>query len=356
MPKPPPEIMEVTLRDGSYVIDFQFTAADTALIAGALERVGFRLIEIGHGIGLGASEAGMGQAAETDVAYMKAAAETLKRAQWGMFCIPGIAQLKHIDMAADHGMGFVRIGTNVEDAPKGRSFIEHARTRGLYVYANFMKSYASSTDAFSENVRAAADYGAQTVYVVDSAGSMLTEDIRRYVEAAWSRSDIHLGFHGHNNLGMGVANSLMAAELGVAVVDTSLQGFGRGAGNTPTEQFICALRRRGLETQMDAIEVMDVGEHYITPLIVGRGLSSIDVVSGLAQFHSSYMGVIREFASRYRIDPRRLILAVCAHDKVNAPRDLVEREARRLAEEGRRADEPLTPRFQFNRYHGTEQR
>lgn len=351
-----PEIMDVTLRDGSYVIDFQFTAADTALIVAALEQVGFDLIEVGHGIGLGASEAGLGAAAETDEAYMRATADVLKRARWGMFCIPGVARPEHIDLAADHGMSFIRIGTNVDDVAKGQPFIERARRRGLYVYANFMKSYASTPAEFAERVLAAEGYGAQTVYLVDSAGSMLTEDIRRYVEGVRARTQVRLGFHGHNNLGMGVANSLTAADLDVAVVDTSLQGFGRGAGNTSTEQFLCALQRRGVEIPMDPIAVMDVGERYILPMIVNRGLSSMDMVSGLAQFHSSYMGVIREFASRYRIDPRRLIIAVCAHDKVNAPRDLVEREARRLAKEGQYVDEALTTRFQFTRYHGAEQR
>ena len=70
-----------------HVINFQFTARDTAIIAGKLDEAEFELIEIGHGVGLGASEAGYGQAAETDEGYMEAAASAVKRAKWGMFCI-----------------------------------------------------------------------------------------------------------------------------------------------------------------------------------------------------------------------------------------------------------------------------
>lgn len=349
-----PRILECTLRDGSYAISFQFTAADTSVIAGALEEVGFDLIEIGHGIGLGASERGMGVAAETDEGYMKAAADTLRQAAWGMFCIPGIATVDHINLAADYGMNFIRVGTNVTEVDQARPFIERAKAHGMTVYANFMKSYASPPEEFAELTARAAGFGVDAVYLVDSAGGMFPEDVRHYVEAVRRLTPVALGFHGHHNLGMGVANALTAVEVGVEIIDSSLQGFGRSSGNTPTEQFLCALERRGLGIGIDPIRVMDIGEQYIQPLITSRGHGSIDTVSGYAQFHSSYMGVIREFASKYRIDPRRLIIAICAVDKVNAPRDLVEELARKLAAEAALRDSP-TSRFHLERYHGAEQ-
>ena len=164
-----------------------------------------------------------------------------------------------------------------------------------------------------------------------------------------------LGFHGHNNLGLAVANSLMCAEAGIQIIDTSLQGFGRSAGNCPTEQFLCALTRSGQDHGIDAVHIMDLGENFILPMITARGLNSVDVVAGLAQFHSSYMGVIREFAGKYGVDPRHLIIAVCARNKLSAPRDLVEEEAKRLYDEGFRVD-TVTPRFHLDRYFGTEQK
>lgn len=123
------QIMDVTLRDGSYALNFQFTANDTIAIAKALENAGVMLIEVGHGVGLGASKAGYGDAAETDEAYLQAAAKTLTKAKFGMFCIPGIATLEDIDMAADYGMGFIRIGTNVTEIADSKVYIEHAKKR-----------------------------------------------------------------------------------------------------------------------------------------------------------------------------------------------------------------------------------
>jgi 4-hydroxy-2-oxovalerate aldolase len=346
------QILETTLRDGSYLINFQFTANDTALICEELEAAGFEMIEIGHGIGLGASEAGKAVAAETDRAYMEAAAGTLKRAKWGMFCIPGIAKLKHIEMAAEYGMKFIRIGTNVADVADSEPFIECAKRHGMYVSANFMKSYVAPPRDFAEKVQLSQKFGADIVYIVDSAGGMLPSQMEEYFHAVRDICDIPLGFHGHNNLGLAVANSLKAVELGASIIDTSLQGMGRSAGNTPTEIFLMVLKRQGISIGINPLDVMNIGEKYIRPLLERCGYDSVDIVSGYAQFHSSYMSIIREYSAKYRLDPRRLIIAVCEEDKANAPRELVERVATRLSQE---SDEVFTARFRMDRYHGMEQ-
>jgi 4-hydroxy-2-oxovalerate aldolase len=348
-----PKILETTLRDGSYVLNFQFTANDTAVMCEELERAGFPLIEVGHGIGLGASRAGMGQAAESDEAYLRAAAGAIKSARWGMFCIPGIAQLEDVDMAAEHGMKFIRVGTNVTDVEKSEPFIVRAKRHGMMVCANFMKSYAMAPVEFAARAVRTQQFGSDMVYIVDSAGGMLTSEMEEYIKAVQDACNLEIGFHGHNNLDLAVANSLRAIELGVAVVDTSLQGLGRSAGNTPTEVLIAVLKRYGLDLGIDPLAVMDISEKYVRPLVQRHGYDSIDVVTGLAQFHSSYMGLIREFSSTYRVDPRRLIMEVCEQDRVNAPRDLVERAAQKLQKEG---DGVFTARFRFDRYHGAEQR
>ncbi|MBL6935347.1 MAG: 4-hydroxy-2-oxovalerate aldolase [Alphaproteobacteria bacterium] len=348
------KIMEVTLRDGSYAINFQFTAGDTALISAALEEVGFGLIEVGHGVGIGASKAGHGEAAESDETYMKATADALSSAKWGMFCIPGIADLDHIHMAHDYGMDFIRVGTNITEVETSKPFIEQAKKFGMTVCANFMKSYACSPSEVADIAAQSASYGADVVYLVDSAGGMLTEDVSAYVEAMCQKSNVRIGFHGHDNLGLSVANALAAIDAGATVIDTSLQGFGRSSGNTPTERFLSVLARRGIDLGMDPVKVMDIGEKYILPLVSSKGIGSLDVVCGLAQFHSSYMDVIREFSSRHQIDPRHLIIEVCKHDKINVDRDMVDKLARNLREKGDH-EGASTSKFHFENYHGKEQ-
>ncbi len=347
-----PRILECTLRDGSYAINFQFTKEDTITIASALEELGFDMIEIGHGVGLGASENGKGVAAETDEVYLQAGAEAIKNADWGMFCIPGIAELRHIDMAAEYGMKFIRIGTNISDYEDSKPFIEKAKKHNMFVCSNFMKSYASKPEVFAKNASEVKKYGSDLIYIVDSAGGMLPEEVEKYILAVKDNTDsLRLGFHGHNNLGLGIANALVATELGVDVIDTSLQGFGRSAGNTSTEQFLSILMRKGIDMDIDPISVMSVSEKYIYPIIQKKGLNSVDMISGLALFHSSYLPIIEEYALKYRIDPLKLIVAVSEKNKVEAKPELVEEIAMKLSDQGAHGSwKPL-----YSHYIGGEQ-
>lgn len=330
-----PRILECTLRDGSYANNFQFTKRDTFNIVRALDIAGFELIETGHGMGLGASEMGKEVAAETDESYMQATAEAVKDASWGMFCIPGIAKLNHLDIAKNYNMDFVRIGTNVESYKQSQPFIERAKKHGMFVCSNFMKSYLSTPNEFAQYALEVEKFGSDLVYIVDSAGGMFPDDLERYVNAIREKSStLRLGFHGHHNIGLGVANALKAAELKVDVIDTSLQGFGRSTGNTPTEQFICTLIRRGYPVQFDLIEVMDIAEKYIQPHITNKGISTIDIVAGFSLFHSSYMPIIEKYSKMYGVDPRRLIMAVCIYNQVEISHELVDSQAKLLSKQG----------------------
>lgn len=345
-------ILETTLRDGSYAIDFKFTASDTALIALELEKVGFEFIEIGHGVGLHASESGRGKAAETDETYLQAAARVLTRAKFGMFCIPGVARLEDIDMAAEYGMGFIRIGTNVTEMEDSEEYISRAKKHGMFISANFMKSYAMPPAEFAQKALLTQKFGADILCIVDSAGGMLASDVESYFRAVQSVCDIPLAFHGHNNLGLAISNTLHAVDLGAVIIDSSLQGLGRSAGNAATELLVAILQRKGIDVQIDLLKLMDIGEKYIKPLIRRRGLGSLDVVSGYSLFHSSYMGIIRQYASKFQVDPRRLIMKLCEIDKVNAPPELVKQVAESIAKE---SEEVFTARYEFDEYYGDEQ-
>jgi 4-hydroxy-2-oxovalerate aldolase len=331
--RPAPQILECTLRDGSYAVDFQFNAGDTTRIAHRLDMLGFPFIEVGHGVGLGASEKRMGIAAASDEEYMVATSQAVTKGKWGMFCIPGVAELSHLDLAAANGMDFIRIGCEVSEVSSAAPFIEKARKLGLYVFANLMKSYASPPVFFAEQAKACIEAGSECIYIVDSAGGMLPHEIGDYIDAVRTVApNTALGFHGHNNLGLGVANALYCSEKGVAVIDTSLQGFGRSAGNTQTEHFLAALIRAGFDCQYDPVDVMQAGEELARPLMHDTGYSSLDITAGLALFHSSYMSRVLRAAKAHRVDPRRLILALCRLDKVNAPQELIEKAAREVEE------------------------
>jgi len=326
-----PDILEVTLRDGSYLIDFQFTAEDTANIASALEGIGFRWIEIGHGLGLNASQAGKGTAAASDEEYMEAAAQALKHAKWGTFFIPGIGREEDLRLAARHGMSFVRIGTNVTETAQAEPYIALAKELGFIVSYNAMKSYAVTPAEFGKIVAAVHSWGADIACLVDSAGSMDPDSVAAYLRAAKAESPSPLGFHGHDNLSLAMANTLRAIEEGAVLVDSSLQGMGRSAGNTVTEVLVAILQRRGLLSHIDLKAAMDVGQGLIQPLLGKRSIDPMAVTGGLASFHSSFTDKVQNYARKHQIDVRDLIVRLCQEDQVTAPDDLLDRLSLELA-------------------------
>ena len=325
------QILDTTLRDGSYVIDFQFTADDTALLVSALDSAGIPLIEIGHGLGLGAARSGEGDQAATDEAYIRAAAHVVRDAKIGAFFIPGIGTEDDLKRAAGLGLGFIRIGTNVTELAKAEPYIRQAKALGLWVSCNLMKSYALPPDEFGKLGHMAEEFGADLLCLVDSAGGMMPEDVRAYLEAVRNESEIALGFHGHNNLCLAVANVLEALDAGATVLDGSLQGMGRSEGNAPTEIVAAVLQKRGHAKEVDVHGLLDIGEGFVRPLLGGKGYSSLGITTGRALFHSSFLSRVLKAATEYGIDPRDLIMRLGDHDRVNAPDNLVRKLAGDIA-------------------------
>jgi len=312
------KILDTTLRDGSYPVNFSFTSKQTSLICNKLEQSGIEFIEIGHGTGLNSSNRGYGKAAQTDEEYMIAAQEVLKDSKYGMFCIPGIAHTDNLDVAAEHNMSFVRIGTDVTKVTQSKDFIKKAKDLGLYVFANYMKSYAMNPEKFAQQVLLSEKYGADIVYIVDSAGGMFPENIKEYFNSIRKVSEIPIGFHAHDNLGFAIANSISAVDMGMEIVDSSLQGLGRSSGNASTELLVLALKKKGYETGINFLKVLEIGWNYIQPLLKTPGKNPLDTISGYADFHSSYMSKILNYAIQYNIDPLNLILEITKIDKINA--------------------------------------
>lgn len=332
-------VLDNTLRDGSYAVDFSFTAADTARICTELERAGVRYIEVGHGAGLGATAKGFFPAAASDEEYLRAARSALTSARFGMFCIPSIARLDDIDLAADHGMGFIRVGIEVTTVAEMRPYIERAKQRGLLTTANLMKSYAVPAERFAEAAALAESFGADVVYLVDSAGCMFPEDVRAYLDALRERSQVRFGFHGHDNLGMAVYNSLLSADQGASFVDGSLQGLGRRPGNAATELLVASFEKRGYDTGIDMLRLLRAGEESTRPLLGPAGIEALDVVSGYAGFHSNFLPKVLATAEEYAVDPALLIIELCEIDRCNV-RD---EDLRRVANHVRERVAPLGP-------------
>lgn len=315
------KILDCTLRDGSYEVNFSFSSGDTALVCKGLEESGIGLIEIGHGVGLGASERTTQKAIQSDEEYMKAASSVLSKAKWGMFCIPGVASLDDIDRAADYGMGFIRIGTDVNKVETSKKFVERAKKHGMFVAANYMKSSAVTSFEFSRLVKLSESYGVECAYIVDSSGGMSFDEIKNTFYSIRDVSDIAVGFHGHNNLGLANGNSVSSVELGIEYIDSSLQGLGRSSGNAITESLVLALIKRGYDLKIDYMNLIKIGQTLIRPLIRRSGHRATDLIAGFADFHTSYMPHIFKVSAEYAVNPLVLMMEMSKIDKVDVTLD-----------------------------------
>jgi len=344
------KILDTTLRDGSYAVNFSFTSEFTGLMCKKLENAGFEYIEIGHGTGFNASNRGYGKAIQTDEEYMIAAENNLKKAKYGMFCIPGIARLEDIDLASKHNIGFIRIGTDVTRVEESKQFIKKAKDYGITVAANYMKSYAVSPEKFSKLVQISEKFGADIVYIVDSAGGMFPEDIKKYYNSIRKISDIQIGFHGHDNLGLSISNSLAAIDIGIEFVDSSLQGLGRSSGNACTEILLLALKKKGFQIPIDYQKILDLGYDDIHKFVPEKGKSPLDIISGFANFHSSYMPDILAVSEKFKINPIELIIEYTKIDQINMNKKNLEIIAFQL-----KTDDNMITKYKNYQYIGNEQ-
>jgi len=325
------EILECTLRDGSYAVDFKFTERDTSVLAGVLGKLGFRWIEVGHGLGLGAALAGKGTMPTTDERLIESAKRAAPNSMIGSFFIPGIGKRDQLRSAREAGLDFVRIGYNAPDIEESYPYISYARDLGLVPCLNFMKTYGVTAVQFGEKAKGGEAAGAEAVYCVDSAGSMFPEDVRSYLGAARERCQCMLGFHGHSNLQFAVANSVEAFRSGAKLIDSTLYGLGRSSGNLPTEVAVAVFHKMGVDTGIDLFEIMDAAEEFMGPLMSQIELYDMMAVSmGYSQFHSSFLPKVAAAARKHGTDLRRLVVAMGELDPVNLNDETLERVAANL--------------------------
>tara|TARA_B100001059_G_scaffold184405_1_gene185964 strand:+ start:1297 stop:2304 length:1008 start_codon:yes stop_codon:yes gene_type:complete len=317
------KILDCTLRDGSYPMNFQFTTRDTGKICTGLESAGFSLIEVGHGLGLGASSAEYGISFEKDEDYISSAVNSVKKSSIGVFFIPGIGKVKNIKKAAANGLNFIRIGLEPNKIKEAAPYIDNALSLGLDVYLNIMKTYANSPLDIQKQLEKLVEFNLKAVYVVDSSGCMIPNQVKKYVKEL-KKVKWNIGFHGHNNLNLANANCLSAIDAGAKYVDGSLGGIGRSAGNAQTEVLSWLFKKNKYSVDYDTFKLFNLINEFIIPLNVKiKNPDLLDILSGISSFHSSYLPLFKRVISTYDVDLFKLIYNVSKINCLNPNEKLI---------------------------------
>ncbi|MBE2997530.1 4-hydroxy-2-oxovalerate aldolase [Nocardiopsis sp. HNM0947] len=306
-------IIDTTLRDGSHAMGHRFTEDQVRSTVRALDRAGVEWIEVSHGDGVGGSSFNYGFSGTDEMDLIAAAAEEAGRARIAVLLVPGIGTADDLRRAHAAGARMVRVATHCTEADISPQYFEVARELGMETCGFLMMAHRAEPKVLAEQARIMVDAGCQSVYVTDSAGALLMHEARERFEALVAEvgDQAWVGYHGHQNMSLGVANSVLGQQAGVRYFDGSLCALGAGSGNSPTEVLGAVFDRLGVRTGLDVASLLDAAEDVVRPYLPRwPKMDRNAIVQGWAGVYSSFLLHAERAAARYGV-PAQDILRRC---------------------------------------------
>ena len=334
-------LIDSTLRDGSHAISHQYYAEDVIKIVAGLDRAGVQVIEIAHGDGLGGSSFNYGFSAVPEKELIAKACDTAQNAKIACLMLPGIGLADDLREVNELGVSVARIAVHCTEADITEQHIKVAKSLGMETIGFLMMAHMNSPEGLVEQALLMQSYGADTIYIADSAGAMTVDDIRRRVNALVGALDVPLGVHAHNNLSMAVANSIAAYEEGAKNLDGTSAGLGAGAGNCPTEILAAVSTKYGIETGVDPLILMDVAEEIVRPIMPRQQvIDRAGLLLGYAGVYGSFLLHAERAAERYDVPVAEILLELGQRQVVGGQEDMIIDVALELAR--KHAEEEVT--------------
>ncbi len=328
------QLHDMCLRDGMHAKRHQISIEETIRLSTALDEAGVERIEIAHGDGLGGASVNYGFAAHTDEEYLAAVIPKMKQAKVSVLLIPGIGTVDHLRMAHSYGVHTVRVAAQCTEADVTEQHISLSRKLGLDTVGFLMMAHMLGPKELLKQAKLMESYGANCIYCTDSAGYMLQDDVKSRIEAlrAGLKPETEIGFHGHHNMALGVANSLTAVAAGADRIDGSAAGLGAGAGNTPLEVFNAVVTRMGAKTNSEVFKLMAVAEEIVVPMMEKPIRVDRDsLVLGYAGVYSSFLLHAQRAAKKYGVPSEEILMELGRMKTVGGQEDMIEDVALNLA-------------------------
>ena len=327
---------DMSLRDGMHAKRHQISLDEMVAVATALDEAGMPMIEVTHGDGLGGASLNYGFPAHSDEAYLGAVVPKMKQAKVSALLLPGIGTVDHLLMAKDLGVSCIRVATHCTEADVSQQHISKAADLGLDTVGFLMMAHMVPSETIVAQAKLMEGYGANCIYCTDSAGYMLPDEVSQKIGALRQalKSETEIGFHGHHNLGMGIANSLAALEAGALRIDGSVAGLGAGAGNTPLEVLVAVLERMGAEHGIDLYKIMDAAEDIVVPMMehpirIDRNALTL----GYAGVYSSFLLFAKRAEQKYGVSARDILVELGRRGTVGGQEDMIEDLALTMAKQ-----------------------
>jgi 4-hydroxy 2-oxovalerate aldolase len=318
-------ISDPTLRDGNHAVRHQISQEHFAAYCAAADAAGVPIVEVGHGNGLGASSMLVGECALTDDVILTTARQHLKRSKLAIHAIPGFCTIhRHVSMAMDLGVDVFRIASHCTEADITQRHIEYVRKHGKEVYGVLMMSHMATPETLADEARKMEAYGAEGLIIMDSAGTYLPIDVTRRISTLVDAINIPVGFHAHNNLGMGIANSVAAVEAGANIIDGSARGFGAGAGNAQLEVLVAVFQQMGFETGIDLYKMLDAADLAEKTMVKSLPyISSTSIVSGMSGVFSGFIKQVNSISAEHGVDARDIFFELGRRNAVAGQESLI---------------------------------
>lgn len=334
-------VTDSSLRDGSHAKEHRFSVEDVRQVVDGLAGAGVPVIEVSHGDGLSGSSYNYGFSAVDERILMETAVEAAAgRSLIASLMLPGVGTMDDIRACRDIGVSVVRIATHCTEADIAAQHFAIARDLGLETVGFLMMSHTQPPEALAAQARVMVDAGCQCAYVVDSAGALVLDEAADRVSAMVAEvgDDAQVGFHGHQNLSLALANTILAIRAGAVQVDACTRSFGAGSGNTPTEALAAVLDRLEIRSGIDPLRIFDVAEDVVRPVMDGEcALDRMSLIMGYAGVYSSFLRHAYRAAARYDVSGAEILLRCGERRLVGGQEDQIIDIALELSAEGRGA-------------------
>lgn len=291
------QILDCTIRDGGYLNDWYFDKQLVREVYRALSKSGVDFIEIGfRGTEKYFDKDSYGLWRFSEEEVIREVTANIKGAKLALMADFGKVGLDDFCNADESAVGMVRVAAHKDKAGDAIALLEKIREKGYLVSLNAM-GYANYSEAErKELIKAVRQSELDYVYVADSYASMFPDQIRSTFEPLLEISHIKVGFHPHNNLQMAFANSLEAINCGVHIIDSTIYGMGRAAGNLPTEILISYMEKKNPD-KYNSVPVLNIIDRYFVGLKEQDkwGYQLPYMLSSMFQCHPNYAKTLVDY-------------------------------------------------------------